>query len=228
MLSPVLLPLQCIHFRNRCQGGCGLFVDRVIVYIDGFNLYFGMKSQGYRRYYWLDVCKLGGELIKPGQRLAGTKYFTSRVRRPPEKQKRQATYIEALETLPDLSIYLGKYTFADRICAGCGHIDKVPMEKMTDVNIAVELLADAFQNTFDAAIVVSGDSDLTGPVAAVQRLFPNKGMIVAFPPARYTAQLAQTASAFVHIDRNMLAKSQLPPSVTKPGGIRLSCPAHWH
>jgi len=202
-------------------------MDRVIVYIDGFNLYFGMKSQGFRRYYWLDVCQLGGELLARGQRLSGTKYFTSRVRRPPDKVKRQTTYIEALQTLPDLSIYFGKYTFAERTCIQCGRVDRVPTEKMTDVNIAVELLADVFQDNFDTAIVVSGDSDLTGPVEAVQRLFPSKGMVVAFPPGRYTAQLANTASAFVHIDRNMLAKSQLPTSVIKAGGVRLIRPDHW-
>jgi hypothetical protein len=28
---------------------------RVIAYIDGFNLYFGLRDSGYRRYYWLDI-----------------------------------------------------------------------------------------------------------------------------------------------------------------------------
>lgn len=28
---------------------------RVITYIDGFNLYFGLKEAKYRRFYWLDV-----------------------------------------------------------------------------------------------------------------------------------------------------------------------------
>jgi len=29
-------------------------MDRVIAYVDGFNLYFGLKSKGWRRYYWLN------------------------------------------------------------------------------------------------------------------------------------------------------------------------------
>jgi hypothetical protein len=33
-------------------------VERVITYVDGFNLYFGMRSRGWRRYYWLDVKRL--------------------------------------------------------------------------------------------------------------------------------------------------------------------------
>jgi len=30
-------------------------MDRVITYIDGFNLYFGLKSKDWQRYYWLNL-----------------------------------------------------------------------------------------------------------------------------------------------------------------------------
>ena len=52
---------------------------RVIAYIDGFNLYFGLKSQGWERYLWLNVQTLAGNLLQPGQTLVHTKYFTARV-----------------------------------------------------------------------------------------------------------------------------------------------------
>lgn len=53
---------------------------RVIAYVDGFNLYFGLKNAGFKRYYWLDVMALAGSLLKPGQTLAATHYFTARIR----------------------------------------------------------------------------------------------------------------------------------------------------
>ena len=53
--------------------------NRVITYIDGFNLYFGLQSQGWERFLWLDVQALSRNLLKPDQTLARTKYFTSRV-----------------------------------------------------------------------------------------------------------------------------------------------------
>ena len=28
---------------------------RVAAYVDGFNLYYGLKSKGWRRFYWLDI-----------------------------------------------------------------------------------------------------------------------------------------------------------------------------
>ena len=83
--------------------------ERVIAYVDGFNLYFGMKAGGWNDTLWLNIQKLAHELLKPHQVLLHTKYFTSRVRNNPSKEKRQKTYIEAIETLLDCNIYYGHY-----------------------------------------------------------------------------------------------------------------------
>ena len=53
--------------------------QRVIAYIDGFNLYFGLKAMGWRRYYWLDLFKLSRNLLKTNQELVAVKYFTARI-----------------------------------------------------------------------------------------------------------------------------------------------------
>ena len=74
--------------------------ERVAAYVDGFKLYFGLKSSGWQR-YWLNVQQLASNLLKPGQTLVATKCFTSLVSDPPDKQKRQTTFLEALQTLID-------------------------------------------------------------------------------------------------------------------------------
>ena len=155
---------------------------RVISYIDGFNLYFGLKSQRWERFLWLDVQALSRNLLRPDQNLARTKYFTSRVAQPPDKAKRQSTYIDAINTLADTSIYFGKYQTNPHTCRNCGHVHNANSEKMTGVNIAVELLQDTFQDASDAAVLISADSDLIAPVEAVKKLFPHKRVIVACPP----------------------------------------------
>ena len=33
-------------------------MSRVVAYVDGFNLYFGLRSKGWKKYYWLDLCAL--------------------------------------------------------------------------------------------------------------------------------------------------------------------------
>lgn len=103
-------------------------LTRIITYVDGFNLYFGLRSKGWKRYYWLDIGRLATNLLKPGQTLQKTKYFTSRIIVPPAKAKRQATYIEALETLDRFEIFYGKYQLNDRVCPKCGFVQRVPFE----------------------------------------------------------------------------------------------------
>jgi hypothetical protein len=57
--------------------------ERIFAYIDGFNLYFGLKSKSWKRYYWLDLQKTVQNLLKPNQVLDYTKYFTARITGPP-------------------------------------------------------------------------------------------------------------------------------------------------
>jgi uncharacterized LabA/DUF88 family protein len=202
-------------------------VSRVITYIDGFNLYFGMKSEGWERFLWLDVAALSRNLLKPDQTLVHTKYFTSRVASPPDKVKRQSTYIDALQLVPETSVFFGKYQLNPVTCHNCGYVRNAPSEKMTDVNIAVELLKDAFQDAFDTAILVSADSDLIAPVSAVRSLFPEKRVIVACPPSRFSRSLTDAATAHFQIGRGALAKSQFPDEVTTATGYVLRRPASW-
>ena len=185
--------------------------ERVIVYIDGFNLYYGMRSKRWQRYYWLDVSQLASNLLKAGQTLTSVKYFTSRVSsttRDPNKSTRQHTYLEALETLANVDIFYGHYLEKTVKCFTCGAKWRLPEEKMTDVNIAVEMMADAFQDCWDTALLISGDSDLTAPIMNIRHSFPAKRVVVAFPPNRHSAQLQKVAHAYFTIGRRKLAVSQ--------------------
>jgi len=161
-------------------------MQRVISYVDGFNLYFGLRDSGLRRHLWLDLLKLSENLLKSGQVLVQVKYFTSHISGPHSKRRRQLAYLEALGTLDAgrFSMSFGKYQDNPRRCGKCGAEESVPAEKMTDVNIAVEMLKDAFQERFDVALLVSADSDLCPLVKAVRTLFPQKAVVAAFPPGR--------------------------------------------
>lgn len=205
-------------------------MDRVIAYVDGFNLYFGMKSKGWKRFYWLDIPELVRKILKPNQQLLETKYFTSRVSASmadPDKPKRQNTYLEALQTLPGLSVFFGHYLQTSSTCRKCGASRLVQSEKMTDVNIATQLLADAFLDRFDTAFAISGDSDLAPPVKLIGQVFPGKWITVAFPPGRYSRLLANEAKSTYHIGRDKIATSQFPDPVVKPDGFELHRPVKW-
>lgn len=212
---------------------------RVITYIDGFNLYYGLRAAGYKRYYWLDMTALGRNLLKPGQTLVETKYFTARIAGPrpadtpqkavrlQDKRQRQAAYLDALSTLRDYQMFEGRYLPKNKRCFECNAQWTQHEEKQTDVNIATELLVDAFQDTFDIALLISGDSDLTPPVAKIKLLFPLKQVIIAFPPKRHSAELRKSADGSFTIGRDRLRDSQLPDSITLPDGHILSRPTEW-
>ncbi len=202
-------------------------MQNVITYIDGFNLYFGLKEKYDRKYLWLDLEKLSTSLLKPGQELKVVKYFTSHIHGNTAKIKRQNRYLEALGTLPIINTYYGQYLVNDHVCPACGNIEHIPSEKMTDVNIATHILVDAFENRFDVAILISGDSDLSGPISEIKRLFPSKRIIVAFPPSRVSFELKRVAHAWFMIGRSKIDQSQFPEFVTKPDGYRLKRPVSW-
>lgn len=98
---------------------------------------------------------------------------------------------------------------------------------MTDVNIAIQLMTDAFDDAFDVALVISGDSDLTTPVRRVRERFPAKRVIIAFPPQRHSKSLKQYASGHLGISENKLRASQLPAEIVKPDGFVLQRPEGW-
>jgi hypothetical protein len=52
-------------------------VERVKAYVDGFNLYHGLKAKHGRKYLWLDLQALALRLIKPAQHLIEVQYFTA-------------------------------------------------------------------------------------------------------------------------------------------------------
>ena len=204
---------------------------RVAVYVDGFNLYYGLRSKGWRRYYWLDLRSLSEQLLRPGQRVVIVRYFTARVFDEPgnsAKPIRQNAYLESLGTLPGLQIHEGYYVAKEQRCSACGATWQTYEEKTTDVNIAVELLGDAQDDVFDTAIVVSGDGDLASPIRAVRRRYPQKRVVVAFPPGRHSAGLRNAATAFFTIGRDALRDSQFPQRVTKADGYVLTRPQKWN
>ena len=114
-----------------------------------------------------------------------------------------------------------------KTCRGCGASYQTYNEKMTDVNIAVEVMADAFQDRFDTALLISADSDLTAPVTTTLRLFPGKRVVAAFPPARSSEELKKVVSAYFTIGHGVFAKSLFPEQVQRTDGFVLTRPSSW-
>ena len=93
----------------------------------------------------------------------------------PSKPQRQQTFIRALETLDGVTVHYGSFltnrVYMPRANRLPGQSRKVEVikteEKGSDVNLASMLLSDAFRGEFEAAIVLSNDSDLVLPIKIV-------------------------------------------------------------
>ncbi len=201
--------------------------NRVIFYIDGFNFYFGLREKFGRKYLWINLEEFAGHYVKGGDQLAGVKYFTARVTQPPDKHLRQSQFIDALKYFTNVKIFYGVYYSNMAKCKNCGWKSIASKEKKTDVNIATEMLMDAFTDEFDKAILISGDSDLVPPVIKIKKHFPKKKIIILSPPARNSKELKQSADANISVFEKSLKKSQFNDRLVAPNGAVLNRPQKW-
>lgn len=204
---------------------------RTIVYIDGFNLYYGSLKK--TEFKWLDLWAYFQKALPTNCNLAKIKYFTARVSplpNDPDAPARQDAYIRALRAM-----YPGKIEVIE------GHFStknvRMPLslpphstvevikseEKGSDVNLAVELVNDSWLGLMDCAVVVSNDADLARAMAVVKRRKTSK--IFLFTPGGPIRKPLVTLTKWAHKQQDVLpsdlASSQLPSpipgtSITKP------------
>lgn len=206
----------------------GFHLTRVAAYIDGFNLYHGLRSKHGHKYLWLDLELLVTKLLKPHQELAVVRYFTASVRNDAPALARQSSYLGALDAhAPRLDIRLGRFQEKSLRCHQCGAAWRTYEEKETDVSIAVAVVEDAATDLFDVALLVSADSDLCPAIRAVRRIDPEKKVIAAFPPRRRSDELRRVADVAFTIGDANIRSSLLPDSVRGPAGRVFTRPRSW-
>ena len=219
--------------------------NRTIVYIDGFNFYFGLKEAVKQRnaphsIYWLDYWKLAEKIVKDRELIA-VKLFTARVKSQ-GKSERQNAWLNALKVFrPNIEIIYGRYLYKEVTCGQCGtrtdslicsrckSRTRIPEEKKSDVNIAVEMLTDAYEDKFDTAILLTRDSDLVPPINKIHSipLSVPKKIGVGFLPGRLSKELKSVADFHFVIQHKNLEDSRLPYKVEKNNGEFLWIPESW-
>lgn len=202
---------------------------RTHVYIDGFNLYYrALKPKP--RYRWLDVLTLCQSVLIDDNRIERIRYFTADVsgKGDPGAPKRQKIYLDALRTIPILSIHKGNFltTVTSMRLAAPPHTRVKVLkseEKGSDVNLACHMLVDGFRDHYDVAVVVSNDSDLAEPIRLVrEELKKPVGLICPCDKVAYGLQKVATFTR--HITPQRLRDSQFPDPIT---GTSLRRPIEW-
>lgn len=212
---------------------------KISVYVDAFNLYFGALKG--TRYKWLNIEKLCQHYF-PADEITSIQYCTARLNRRlrPDNSRqvtRQEFYLRALGTIPTLEVIQGHYQtnivqahLADPPRFGARVVDIIKSEeKGSDVNIATRLLLDAFDNTFEKAVVITNDSDQRMPIETVIKRF-GKPVIVLIPlgadDRRPSGVLSNVATSSPVISTDSLLASQFPIELVDRMG-RFHKPKEW-
>ncbi len=186
-------------------------MTRVCVYIDGFNLYHAIHNLKDNRLKWLNLKALIGFFLDPNvHRLQEVYYFSAFATWKPDAHTRHIAYEKALK-ISGVKTIMGKFKNKDRSCNNCGATWIGHEEKETDVNIALYLLNDAYQDKYDEAIIISQDSDLFPAIKLVKQHFPAKSIKIITPPNMWhSKEMAQVVGKKklgkiqqIHIERSL-------------------------
>lgn len=205
---------------------------RYSVLVDGFNLYHAIdgiskNNHEFSKYKWLNLRKLIEYFIGTKNTIETIHYFTALPHWDIEKVKRHQRYIKALETV-GVEVVYGKFKHIPIVCkADCKKIFNKPVEKQTDVNISVTLQRLAYEDRFDRAVIVSGDSDLIPPISYVKQTFPQKEIGILIPIGRRAEELKSKADFFWRLKTMHLKASRFEDSITLSMGEKLECPDRW-
>lgn len=204
---------------------------RVFLYVDGFNLYYGLLKAN-PRVKWLDLAALGAAL-RPKDAVT-VRYFTAKVRPvpDPDARVRQRLYLKALETLPNVSVHFGRFSVHEVRMAFVSPATAGPKtalvwkteEKGSDVNIATRLLLDGHDGLYDEAVVISGDSDLVEPIREANNRF---GPVHVLNPRNLHSDLALAATSYGPLNPALLPSCQFPTAIALPTGRTVRRPPEW-
>lgn len=202
--------------------------QNVIVYVDGFNFYYGLKrNPRWKRYYWIDFVRLFESFMKPHQELVAVKYFSAKPISNEDKAERQSLLFKANEENPKFQLILGKYLQKSLTCKNCGYKITTYEEKESDVRIATQIVRDAFEKKCDVAIVVSADSDMK-PAVELAEAF-GVMVISCFPPFQHSNALLNISHGIMRMERyeRLFKQAMMPDEIVQANGYRIRIPEKW-
>ncbi len=171
--------------------------DRVMIFIDGSNLYHYLK--GFFKRTDVDIGKFCQKLLDK-RRLIRIYYYNARVgqREEPERYHDQQKFFNSVTAIPYCELRLGRLVYNNWPAAP-------PFEKGVDILLATDMITHSFKNNYDVAILVAGDNDFVGAIQAVKD--NGKHLEVAlFGKERTSMQLRKVADRVIDVNKRLLNK----------------------
>lgn len=233
------------------HGGCVYFMTttkkRSAFFIDGLNLYFGVRRLYKPHLMWLDLHKLAGMFTGQQEDLKYINYFTSKVHFIKSAEKNQAMYLNALNET-DVTVIYGKFSKRRHHCnrpecskahnfVHCLDCQKILLrreEKQSDVALAVSVMYGALKDEYDKAYIISGDSDMVPLLESLSKM--KKEAVLLYPPKREAKDLKKKRAYItaLPLHSGRISSCRLPEVIKrspnkKTGkiGKDIECPADW-
>lgn len=201
---------------------------RAAFYVDGFNLYHSIKDLKNDRLKWLSLMSLAKMLIPArDEQVVLIRYFSALAhKRGLDSVKRHETYIAALKS-ESVDCILGRFKGQPRNCRKCDNRWLHPEEKETDVNIAIRMVADGYEDRYDVCYLISADTDLVPPLQMIRDNLPNKEIVAVSPPNRPHGQhIKSIAHRAIKLNSNQLSRCRLPDAFAYQGKHQ-HCPPEY-
>jgi len=169
--------------------------DRVMIFIDGSNLYHSLK--GFFKRTDIDIGKFCKQLLEK-RRLVRIYYYNARVgqKEEPERYRDQQKFFTGVAVTPYLELRLGRLVYANWPAAP-------PFEKGVDIQLATDMITHSYKNNYDTAILVAGDNDYVGAIQAVKDNGKNVE-VALFGKERTSMQLRRVADQVISITSKLL------------------------
>lgn len=134
--------------------------ERVMIFVDGSNLYHSLKAHFSRTD--LDLGRFCRKLLRRRQ-LIRIYYYNAKVgeKQEPELYKQQQAFFGGIKAIPYTELRLGRLVYTNWPSVP-------PYEKGTDVQLATDMITHSYKGNYDVAILVAGDNDFAGAVQAVK------------------------------------------------------------
>ena len=209
---------------------------RTTVFVDGLNFHYGVAKRFGAR--WLDLLALCDRILDPRWHIVEqVRFYTSPfVEGVPGSGSpgSQNAWHRVLCANARFVLRLGRFKVRRemaRLAQGGAvagdFVEVIGMrEKGSDVNLASELVHLAHQRAFEAAIVVSNDSDLARALEVVHLELGMPVGLINPQPSRQVRELAQAASFTRTIRRSDVLACTLPDTVQLPTGL-VQRPEGW-
>ena len=212
---------------------------RSIIYIDGFNFYYGMLTDR-PDLKWINYQRLA-ELLRPDDDIVHVRLFTAMVDKKKAvspKRDRQQRLWAALKAQPKITLTEGKFAERQRTCLvpTCLNPERkftALEEKQTDVNIALQLVRDVQTLVPDIVVIISGDVDLLPALDVAMKIDKKVRPVVYIPVHEETLKYRRKdefmnyAPAVKPIPEKYLRQAQFPPHVPLPNGNVVERPPEW-